>query len=132
LTELDLDGNKIADITPLARLTSLTELCLYKNFGAQGNPKISDLSPLSNLTKLKKLDLGRLNRVRNLSPLSALTNLREFYLYSKNLKDLEPLLNIKLKNNAVIKISKYCEGTCIEILQLWGRSSNVCLFYSNA
>ncbi len=55
LTRLDLDGNQISDVKPLAGLTKLTRLYLAEN-------QISDLKPLAGLTKLTDLTLDE-NRI---------------------------------------------------------------------
>ena len=47
---LQLDGNQISDVSPLASLTNLTDLDL-------GNNQISDVSPLASLTNLTDLGL---------------------------------------------------------------------------
>lgn len=64
LERLYLGGHEIEDISPLADL-DLTELNL------QGN-RIRDISVLSGLTRLSKLHLGG-NQIRNLTPVSRLT-----------------------------------------------------------
>jgi hypothetical protein len=61
LQDLDLHGNQISDITPLASLTSLQWLGLWGN-------QISDLSPLASLTNLWTLYLG-FNQISDLKPL---------------------------------------------------------------
>ncbi|GAI54387.1 unnamed protein product, partial [marine sediment metagenome] len=50
LTELNLYGNFMSDISPLASLTNLVWLGLHVN-------KISDISPLASLTNLTALNL---------------------------------------------------------------------------
>ena len=50
LTSLDLYGNQISDIKPLASLTNLTSLDLDAN-------QISDIKPLASLTNLTNLSL---------------------------------------------------------------------------
>jgi hypothetical protein len=49
-TFLDLETKQISDLSPLAGLTKLTSLRLYKH-------QISDLSPLAGLTNLEWLEL---------------------------------------------------------------------------
>ena len=48
LTEINLSGNEISDIKPLASLTNLIRLFLSNN-------RISDIKPLASLTKLEFL-----------------------------------------------------------------------------
>ncbi|MYE90638.1 leucine-rich repeat domain-containing protein [Candidatus Poribacteria bacterium] len=83
LRVLDLSGNKIVDLSPLAGLSQLTDLNLSTN-------RILDLSPLAKLPSLKRLDLSY-NRVSNLSPLAELPSLEWLDLSSNRITDL-PLL----------------------------------------
>ena len=72
ITHLNLTGNAITDISPLASLTNLIELNLWAN-------PISDISPLSSLTNLRVLTLANRD-VYDISPLSYLTNLMELFI----------------------------------------------------
>lgn len=76
---LDLSGNKISDLSPLARLTNLKELYLSYN-------QISDLSPLAQLTNLNFLFLES-NQIGDLSPLSQLTNLQWLFVGGNPIKN---------------------------------------------
>ncbi len=67
LVKLNLSGNRISDVTPLANLTDLTLLGLNHN-------AIVDVSPLTTLTQLGYLGLGN-NTIFDISPLTALTEL---------------------------------------------------------
>lgn len=69
---LDLSSHKISDLSPLSRLTNLTELYLSYN-------QIKDLSPLSRLTNLNFLFLES-NQISDLSPLSRLTKLNWLFV----------------------------------------------------
>lgn len=69
---LDLSSHKISDLSPLSRLTNLTELYLSYN-------QIKDLSPLSRLTNLNFLFLES-NQISDLSPLSQLTKLNWLFV----------------------------------------------------
>ena len=82
-----VNSNSISDLSPLSRLTKLTELNLFRN-------TIADLSPLSNLTELIELDLSGNVYISDLSPLSGLTGMRTLQLYSNNISDLSPLSNL--------------------------------------
>jgi internalin A len=62
LTELDLTGNAIDDIKPLASLTNLTRLNLFDN-------QIGDIKPLASLTKLTELTLNH-NKIGDIKPLA--------------------------------------------------------------
>ena len=68
LTELDLWGNEIVDLSPLSNLTSLTELILVGG-------RFEDISPLRNLTSLTTLILGSSHFNGDISILRDLTNL---------------------------------------------------------
>jgi len=85
-TELILNDNNIADLTPLAGLTNLTRLGLSYN-------NISDLSPLAGLTNLTELYLNG-NNISDLSPLVGLTNLIELSLWDNSITDISPLAGL--------------------------------------
>jgi Leucine-rich repeat (LRR) protein len=87
VTELNLADKGIADLTPLAKLTSLTKLDLYKN-------QITDLTPLTGLVRLEELGLGS-NQIADLTPLAGLISLRELRLYNNDIADPTPLLGLK-------------------------------------
>ena len=65
--DLDLNNNKITDVTPLAGLTKLESLTLYDN-------KIKDLKPLAGLKKLRSLALSN-NKITDVTPLAGLKKL---------------------------------------------------------
>ena len=140
LTELELAGNPIKDISPLrdmmqlthlglgatnlsisdlsllSTLTSLQYLTLWDN-------KISDLSPLASLTSLVALDLGG-NQISNLSPLSALTDLVELALGDNQILDISPLSvliklrNLSLSNNPISDLGPLSNLTNLEVLEI--------------
>ena len=85
---LGLSGNQISDLSPLANLTGLASLWLKDN-------QISDLSPLANLTMLTTLSLGG-NQIADLSPLENLTGLRGLWLQGNQISDLSPLANLTM------------------------------------
>lgn len=72
LRRLDLYGNAISDISPLADLTQLAGLYISDN-------NISDISPLAELEQLKKLHIWD-NNISDISPLAELKNLTELYI----------------------------------------------------
>ena len=78
LAELDVGGNRIADLHPLTGLTGLAVL------RADGN-RIADLWPLAYLTGLETLDLGH-NRVQYLQPLAGLVRLKTLQLDGNGLR----------------------------------------------
>lgn len=88
---LSLDNNLIEDISPVATMTSVKEINLYKNRISNiealselanlstlriSDNTISDVSPLSGLTGLEAVDLAN-NEISDVSSLSTLTNLNE-------------------------------------------------------
>ena len=64
---LDLGGNQISDLRPLAGLTHLEVLRLWDN-------QIKDISPLAGLVNLRELSLSG-NQISDISPLVGLANL---------------------------------------------------------
>lgn len=83
LTELELEGNNITDITPISRLYGLNTLVLSHN-------KIEDISCLSGLYQLNALYLSS-NRISDLSPVSALTQLETLAIGNNSYDDISPL-----------------------------------------
>ena len=73
LTSLNLIGNSISDISPLAGLTRLIDLDLSETH------VISDIAPLAGLTQLIFLNLND-NRINDISPLAGLTRLTSLSL----------------------------------------------------
>ena len=66
VTNLDLRGTRVSDLTPLAALTSLQRLDL-------GGTRVSDVTPLAALASLQSLYLAG-TRVSDLTPLAALVD----------------------------------------------------------
>ena len=116
LTELSLKGNKIGDISVLARLTNLTELSLKGN-------KIGDISVLARLTNLTYLHLSN-NKIGDVSALARLTNLTKLYLHENNIGDISVLANLTkltslvLWNNKIGDISVLARLTNLTYLHL--------------
>ena len=84
LTDLEVRGTKIRDLTGLELATKLSNLVLMGN-------GIADVSVLSDLTNLTKLNLGD-NSISDLSPLEGLTNLTELLLGTNNISDISLLV----------------------------------------
>ena len=84
---LELNENRINDLTPLAGFSELRSLHL-------GHNQISNLTPLTGLKGLKHLSLGQ-NSINDLTPLSRLTELEELNLCDYKITDLKPLANLK-------------------------------------
>lgn len=81
---IDLTGQDVADLRPLAALTRLTSLRLTNN------PRVADLSPLAGLP-LDDLGLSGTG-VRDLGPLAGTTSLRFVGLGGTGVSDLSPLV----------------------------------------
>ena len=102
LKELDLSGNKIADLSPLAGLTHLEWLNLSSN-------RISDLKPLAGLVNLQVLNLSR-NRLNDLTALAGMIQLKELYLQHNQIHDITSLAHLiqiekfYLHNNMIVDL----------------------------
>ncbi len=118
LEMVDIDGNQVSDLSPLAALTSLTRLRSSDN-------QISDISPLASLTNLTGLDLGS-NRISDISPLSGLANLTSLDLSSNQMSDISPLsgltnlTSLDLSSNQVSDVSPLSGLTNLTRLWLGG------------
>lgn len=77
LKKLDLSDNSISDISALVDIPELTELDLSNN-------RISDISPLMSVSKLTYLNLAG-NRIKSVAALQDLTSLTELNLSSNEL-----------------------------------------------
>jgi Leucine-rich repeat (LRR) protein len=115
LERLDLSGNEITDVSPLAGLTNLESLWLDEN-------QISDLSPLKGLTNLKYLYLEN-NQISDLSPLAGLT-LTELSLFANEITDISSLARLTklealvLTTNQISDLSPLAGLTNLERLTL--------------
>ncbi|WP_300444344.1 leucine-rich repeat domain-containing protein [uncultured Mameliella sp.] len=87
ITWMDLEGTRVADLSPLAPLVHMEKLDL------RGTP-VSDLTTLAGMTKLQNLFLEG-TQVEDLSPLSGCTRLREIWLDGTGVVDLSPLGNCR-------------------------------------
>ena len=140
LTELELGGNPIEDISPLRGLMQLTHLGLGATnlsvsdlsllseltsvrYLALWDNQISDLSPLASLTSLVGLDLGG-NQISDLSPLSELTDLVELALGDNQISDISPLSelielrNLSLSNNPLSDLRPLSNLVNLEVLDI--------------
>jgi len=125
LTHLDLSGNQIHDITPLAGLTSLRHLYVGMNQITDITPlvglrnltslsiadnNINDIRPLARLTNMARLSISG-NQISDITPLAGLTYLVSLSMDSNEISDLSPLVrltnldNMSLRNNQVTDIS---------------------------
>ena len=103
LQSLDLEGNHIRDISPLAGLVDLGRLFLLRN-------QISDVSTLAGLPNLWWLAMGG-NDIADISPLSGLSALTILYLSVNEIGDVSPLAGLtalrwlRLSGNRVVDVS---------------------------
>ena len=89
LTSLELNGNEIASLTPLAKLVNLETLNLADN------KNISSISSLSKLIHLTDLNLSA-NKISSLTSLSGLTALTTLNLSNNvRIKDVLPLQGLR-------------------------------------
>ncbi|OKP84874.1 hypothetical protein A3844_18160 [Paenibacillus helianthi] len=89
MQSLFLPGQKIKNITPLAKLNKLTFLAVDRN-------QITDLSPLSGLTSLENLVVDD-NKIKSLLPLKNLHKLTDLLASNNQVVDLSPIQKLKLK-----------------------------------
>lgn len=98
MTQLDLAGNEIVDLTPIKNCKKLEKLDLSSQFSSLEYRELSDISPLANLTNLKVLRL-KSNDIQDVSVLKNLTNLEELDLFGnrkiKSIEGFEKLTNLK-------------------------------------
>ena len=112
---MDLSGNEITDLTPLAKLASVKKTYAptedtYLQLLILAKNKITDLKPLSGLLKLQYLDLAD-NQITDISPLAKLTMVNTLHLTNNKVKDLSPLAGmqrlwtLEADGNAIVDIS---------------------------
>lgn len=87
LESLRASINKVADLTPLEKLTKLDRLDL-------GRTQVTNLAPLSNLKNLTELAIDD-TPVRDLSPIAGLTKLERLSIQRTQVKDYTPLKDMK-------------------------------------
>lgn len=87
LRTLNLKDNDIKDLSALEGLENLTWLCLYDN-------DISDVASVGQLTNLTYLDLGE-NEITNINSLSSLSGLTELYLDDNEISSYSALSSMK-------------------------------------
>ncbi|RXT08756.1 leucine-rich repeat domain-containing protein [Ammoniphilus sp. CFH 90114] len=122
LQTLYLNRNNISDIEPLNQLTSLTELALVQN-------NITDISSLSNLAKLRTLKLD-MNKIEGLSSLGNLRELEELYLSTNEIKEINSLSSLKnirkldLSNNHIEDIKPLLDMESLTWVSIAGNPIN--------
>ena len=102
LIELQLPGNYISDITPLASLKNLRVLVLDLS-------PVEDLTPLSSLTRLETLSLEDA-RLKDISHLSGLTTLWELNLSDNVIQDVAPLKSLTTLRSLDLSINHVKKG----------------------
>ena len=116
VTELDLSGLGLRDLSCLSRCTLLKKLDVSEN-------EISDLSPLMNLQQLEKLKISA-NRVNDLRPLMAMAGLRHLEAAGNAVEEtsalgsLEKLLSLDLSDNPIRDFSGLRKLSNLESLRL--------------
>lgn len=104
---LDLYGNRISDISPIANLSSLKKLDLGKNYNilTAGTSNLDglDVSHLKGLVLLEELDLSD-NMLTDLNGIGSLPNLKKLILKKNRINDISLLSG--LKNLKYIDISQ--------------------------
>ncbi len=94
ITELELWGNKIVDISAIGNLLQLEHLNLGSaEFGGYYGNEINDITPLAELYNLKWLSFIQ-NDIQNLTPLKNLTNLEYLSIRQNNISDISQLENL--------------------------------------
>ena len=86
LTWVNIDSNRVSDITSLSNLTDL-------EFLAFANNQVSDITSLSNLTNLQGLYFDS-NQVSDISSLSNLSDLQGLYFDNNQVSDISSLSNL--------------------------------------
>ena len=120
LTRLELNDNKIADLSPLAQLTKLQSLNLAAN-------RVEDISPLATLVELTDLILAG-NRIDDVAPLAEFNKLVVLDLTSNRISDvddlglMESLRYLKLDDNEINDVSSLRHLTSLEFLHLSSNS----------
>ncbi len=112
LTTLNLKNNSVSDLTALVDLPNLTWLCIWNN-------KVTDLSPLMGLTGLQYLDADG-NKITKIAALTELTELTELYLNGNPLKNVSPLLGLAKLEKLGLKNTGLDDGDLTALAALTG------------
>ncbi|MEL6604022.1 MAG: leucine-rich repeat domain-containing protein [Cyanobacteria bacterium J06614_10] len=83
LTKLTLTGRVIEDLSPVAKLTQLSELHI-------SNTQTKDISPIADLVQLKRLDVSY-NQINTIAPIAQLTQLKSINISHNPISDIGPL-----------------------------------------
>lgn len=107
LTKLSLKGNDLASAN-LDKLIKLDDLNLENN-------KLSDVSFLNKLTKLTSLNLNK-NNVENIEAVSKLKDLVYLYLNKNNVENIDALKNLSKLSNVVLSNNKISDISALKNL----------------
>ncbi len=116
VSEIEIDGSSISDLSPLKGWTSVTDLTIIDS-------NITDISALSSMSSLGYLNLDN-NQISDISSLGKLPNLYTIFLDNNNISDISPLGNtsglveISLENNNVSDISVLSNHTNLRSLNI--------------
>lgn len=86
LSDLDVKGRGVSDLTGLEFATNLTRLKLRKN-------PILNFAPVAHLTRLKELGASYCG-LTDISPIAHLAEIEVLSLYANNITDIAPLANL--------------------------------------
>ncbi|BBI30762.1 leucine-rich repeat domain-containing protein [Cohnella abietis] len=117
---LNLAGNNITDLSPIAGLMTLENLDLLSDAGP-GSNNVSDLSPLRGLTNMRFLNLSN-NAVSELEPLSGLTGMWSLNISGNNVSSVSPLSGMNqlfyldISRNQISDISNFLAFTAMRNL----------------
>lgn len=121
ITELNLRGNDISDISALSVMENLVSLNL-------GDNDISDISVLEKLTKLQGLNLDN-NEIEDISPLSGLYHLVSFSAEENRIVDISPLSGLSNLNSISMRNNQIEDITALSGLQklehLWLENNRI-------
>lgn len=86
LEKLDLRDNKISDLTPLMDLSELSWLCIWNN-------EVEDVLPLMGLSKLSYLDADH-NKITDITAVSGMLSLEELWLSGNDISSIKPIAKL--------------------------------------
>ncbi len=115
---LELPGNEVSDLSPIAGLDLLQSLTLTGN-------RVEDIAPLKDLKRLQYIELSG-NSVSDISPLAGLEAMNSAYLSGNQISDLTPtkglskLWTLDVADNDVTDISPVSGLTRLSTLNLDG------------
>ena len=120
LVSTSFRDNMVSDISPLAQLVNLDYLAFTNN-------NVSDLSPLAGLINLKRLNFLN-NDASDLSPLAGLINLTNLDVAGNNISDLAPIAglinlgSLEFSGSNVSDLSPLAGLVNLQRIRSWGHS----------